>query len=174
DERGRTAMTEDAERWVRFANLGLRMLTSPSSSPRAKAAFMCALPNPAGRRVWSGHSGARFSPSFTPVNIVNGVNIAGNTRLRRTAGLVNTVNVGMLEGREAPLPPAGLQPEDSGRPLILPAAYGEAGERDNAPGDRAAGGRRVEGEHPRAARWAAGRRVDRAGHRRARRLGAGL
>jgi len=88
-----------------------------------------------GRRVWSGHSGARFSPSFTPVNIVNGVNIAGNTRLRRTASLVNTVNIGMLGGREAPLPPAGLQPEDSGRPLILLVAYGEAGERDNAPGD---------------------------------------
>src|SRR5438093_8010389 len=73
----------------------------------------------------------------------------------------------MFEGREAPLPPAGLQPEDSGRQLILPTAYGEAGERDNAPGDRAAGGRRVEGEHPRAARWSAGLRVDRAGHRQA-------
>src|SRR5437667_10316233 len=52
DDRGRTAMTEDAERWVRFAKLRLRMLTTPSSSPRAKVAFMCGLPN---RRtvVWS-------------------------------------------------------------------------------------------------------------------------
>src|SRR6059058_3429252 len=29
DERGRTAMTEDAWRWVRFADLRLGMLTSP-------------------------------------------------------------------------------------------------------------------------------------------------
>src|SRR5207253_10735517 len=84
---------------------------------------------PAGRRHSTGSSAARFSPSSAPVNIVYGVNTAGNTRIRRTARLVNTVNIGMLGGREAPLPPAGLQPEDSGRPLILPAAYGEAGER---------------------------------------------
>src|SRR5438046_1140490 len=32
DERGRTAMTEDASRWVRFVNLRLRMLTSPTPS----------------------------------------------------------------------------------------------------------------------------------------------
>ena len=58
DERGRTTMTADAERWVRFANLRLRMLTTPSSSPRAKVAFMCGLPN---RRtvVWSGDLGNR-------------------------------------------------------------------------------------------------------------------
>ena len=69
DERGRTAMTEeDAERRVRFANLRLRMLTTPSSSPRAKVAFMCALPN---RRtvVWSGDP-AEWRSSRAPMYVV--------------------------------------------------------------------------------------------------------
>ena len=43
DERGRTAMTEDAERWVRFVKVRLRMLTS--LTPSEQVAFMCALPN---------------------------------------------------------------------------------------------------------------------------------
>ncbi len=158
DNRGRIAMGSfrkspppDADKPIILTPSEGGLHVRPCPSARPSCVVRCAL----------------FPLSRTPRQHANSVNVPGNTCLRPTVSLVNTVNLGMLEGREAPLPPAGLQPEDSGRPLILPAAFGQAGEREDAPGDRAAGGGRVEGEHPRAARWSAGLRVDRARRRQA-------
>ena len=120
DNRGRIAMGSfrkspppDADKPIILTPSEGGLHVRPCPSARPSCVVRCAL----------------FPLSRTPRQHANSVNVPGNTCLRPTVSLVNTVNLGMLEGREAPLPPAGLQPEDSGRPLILPAAYGEANGR---------------------------------------------